>query len=166
MTAGVEGHPAIARAAGWALAFLGAVVIAGWFAHLPALVQLQPNWASMKLNTAVCFALFGAATLAVTQGRHRTALVCCLVVAAIAVATESQYVFGVDLRVDELLLPAFLVEPNVPPGRMSPITAALFMIAAAGLGSLMGQPSTARSTVAAFGASIIAGVALDRKSVV
>jgi PAS domain S-box-containing protein len=158
---GVEGHPTIARAAGWALAVLGAVVIAGWFAHLPALVQLHPGWASMKLNTAVCFALFGAATLAMTQGRHRTALVCCLVVAAIAVVTESQYMFGVDLRVDELLLSAFLVEPNVPPGRMSPITAVLFMVAAAALGSLMGQPSTARSTVAALGASIIAGVALS-----
>jgi len=26
-----------------------------------------------RLNTAVCFALFGAATLAMTQGRHRPA---------------------------------------------------------------------------------------------
>jgi PAS domain S-box-containing protein len=161
VTAAVEGHPAIARTTGWALAILGAAVTYGWFAHVPALVQLRPGWASMKLNTAVCFAVFGAATLALANGRRRAALVCLLVVVAVAVVTGSQYVFAVDLRIDELLLPAFLVEPNVPSGRMSPITAGLFIVAAAGLGSLTGPSTTARTTVAGVVASIIAGIALS-----
>jgi PAS domain S-box-containing protein len=83
------------------------------------------------------------------------------VVAALALLTESQYAFDVDLRIDELLLPSFLVEPNVPPGRMSPITAGLFITASAGLGLLIGPPSAARTTVAGVLASIIAGVALS-----
>jgi PAS domain S-box-containing protein len=162
VTTGGEGHAAaLARAAGWTLVVLGAVVIVGWLAHVPVLVQLRPDWASMKPNTAVCFALLGAAMLALTWERRRPALVCCLVVAALALLTESQYAFDVDLRIDELLLPPFLVEPNVPPGRMSPITAGLFITASVGLGLLTGPQSTARTTVAGLLASIIAGVALS-----
>jgi PAS domain S-box-containing protein len=151
----------MARAAGWLLVLLGIVVICGWLAHVPALVQLRPGWASMKLNTAVCFTLLGVAAVALAQRRHRAALVCSVVVAAIAIVTESQYVFDVDLRIDELLLPAFLVEPNVPSGRMSPITAGLFIAAGAGLASLTSTPSTALTTAIGVLASIIAGVALS-----
>ncbi|HKQ12678.1 MAG TPA: PAS domain S-box protein [Steroidobacteraceae bacterium] len=115
----------------------------------------------MKLNTAVCFAAFGAATLALASGRRRTASICCLAVAAIAAATESQYVLAVDLRIDELLADAFLVEPNVPPGRMSPITAALFILASGSLGLLTTPESDERTTVAGVLASVIAGVALS-----
>jgi PAS domain S-box-containing protein len=161
VTAGVEGHSAIARAAGWTLVLLGIVVICGWLAHIPALVQLRPGWASMKLNTAVCFTLFGVATVALARGRRRTALVCSVAVVAIALGTVCQYVLDVDLRIDELLLPAFLVEANVPPGRMSPITAGLFLVAGAGLASLTGPPSTARTTAIGVLASIIGGVALS-----
>jgi PAS domain S-box-containing protein len=143
------------------LVVLGAVVICGWLAHTPALVQLRPGWASMKLNTAVCFTLLGAAIVVLTRGRLIAALLCCLLVAALALATESQYAFDVDLRIDELLLRAFLVEPNVPPGRMSPITAGLFIVASAGLASLTGPASTARATVIGVLASIIAGIALS-----
>jgi PAS domain S-box-containing protein len=115
----------------------------------------------MKLNTAVCFATFGAATLALTQGHRRAALVCSLAIAALALATEIQYVFAIDLGIDELLLPAFLSEPSVAPGRMSPITAGLFILASASLGLLTSQASTARATAVGVFASIIAGVALS-----
>lgn len=161
MAAGGEAHSTIARAAGWALASLGAVVIGGWLIRVPVIVQLAPGWASMKLNTAVCFATLGAATLALARGQRRIALVCSLAVAAIAVVTALQYVFPVDLGIDELLLRAFLVEPNVPPGRMSPITAGLFILASASLGLLTGRASTARATAVGVTASIIAGVALS-----
>lgn len=161
MTAGDEGQSAPARAAGWALVILGSVVIVGWFARVPALVQLRPGWPSMKLNTAVCFAAFGLAAIQLAKGHRRSALVCSLAVAALAIATGIEYAFAIDLRVDELLLPAFLVEPNVPPGRMSPITAGLFTIAAASLAFLAGAATTARTTAVGVFASIIAGIALS-----
>lgn len=161
MTAGLQGHRAAAHTAGWALALLGTAVILGWFAHVPVLVQLRPGWSSMKLNTAVCFALFGVATVALAARSRRTALACCAVIAAIAVLTASQYAFAIDLQIDELLLPAFLAEPNVPPGRMSPVTAGLFIAAAIGLGLLTAPPSTSRATIAGVIASIIAGIALS-----
>jgi PAS domain S-box-containing protein len=161
VAAWVERQSAVARAAGWALAVLGAAVIFGWIAHVPALVQLRPGWPSMKLNTAVCFATLGVATLALARDRRRITLACCLGVAAIAVLTASEYAFDVELGIDELLLPAFLVEPNVPPGRMSPITAGLFIAAAAGLASLAGRPSAPPATIVGIVASIVAGVALS-----
>jgi PAS domain S-box-containing protein len=161
VAAGVEAQSMVARAAGWLLAILGTAVIVGWFAQVPPLVRLVPGWASMKLNTAVCFMLFAAATLALTRGRRRTALVCSLAMGAIAVATAAQYVFDVDLAIDQLLLPAFLVESNVPPGRMSPITAGLFIAAAAGSLLSTAPASTGRTMAIGVIASIIGGVALS-----
>ena len=40
---------------------LGFSVLIGWYAHVPALIQLRPTLAPMQHNTALCFVMAGAA---------------------------------------------------------------------------------------------------------
>src|ERR1700704_113654 len=42
---------------------LGATVIVGWFARVPALVQVLPGLQAMTLGTALCFLLSGVALM-------------------------------------------------------------------------------------------------------
>jgi PAS domain S-box-containing protein len=147
-------------AAGSLLVATGMVVAFGWFAEIPSLIRLQPSWPSMKFNTAVCFALLGAGSLALISRHPAPARLCALLVAGIGLATEFEYASGLSLGIDQVLMPAFQLEPGVPPGRMSPITAALFILAGIGMAALCGRVSSARATLTGVFASIIAGVAL------
>ncbi len=147
--------------AGVLLVAVGVLVGMGWLVELPALIRLQAGWPSMKLNTAVCFAVYGAGVLALIDRRQTLALICAALVAGVGLVTEFEYASGLSLGIDELLKPAFQVEPGVPPGRMSPITAALFALAGLGMAALCGTPSGTHLRLTGIAASIIAGVALS-----
>ncbi|HEV8395470.1 MAG TPA: PAS domain S-box protein [Vicinamibacterales bacterium] len=116
---------------GLMVATIGLLVLVGWYADVPGLTSLHPSWATMKANTAVCFALLGAALLFFDSERNRraTLLLAGLALGMVAV-TLSQDVAGWNLHVDELLFP----DPASTnrPGRMAPSTAVLLaMIATA-----------------------------------
>jgi PAS domain S-box-containing protein len=109
----------VSRSAAIAVIGLGGVVLLGWVAGVQRLVQLLPSFPSMKANTAVCFVLLGSSLVLAQQERHeslRRALA--LVVVSIAAATGLEDIFGIDLRIDELLLQD--TYSKLAPGRMAP----------------------------------------------
>lgn len=142
------------------ISLTGAVVLIGWIFHVPLLVRLQPHWASMKFNTALCFLALGVGMLLQSYRRPLATTWLARFTLAIAALTVSEYAFEIDLGLDDFFLKPFLVEPNVPPGRMSPVTALLFFCSALAL-ALCSSRNAARlgSAVGAL-ASIIGGVAL------
>lgn len=150
----------IALAAGWTLVGLGALVVYGWSARISWLVQLAPTWSSMKLNTALCFAALGLGMIALAYGARRFAGAAALFVVAVGAATGVEYLFSVDLSLDYILIEPFYVEPGVPAGRMSPITAGLFVCAGVALALTSLRPSSLRASSAGVIASVIGGVAL------
>lgn len=86
-----------------------------------------PLWiAGLKFNVAVAFLLIGASLLGVTSRRPARLFGAGLALGAIAIglATLAQYLFGLDLGIDNLIvrdpLPVTLA---TVPGRMSPLTA-------------------------------------------
>ncbi len=115
----------LAAALGGASAALGLVVIAGWHAHLPAVVQLHASFPAMQYFTAVCFVLGGLGLLAAALRWRNAAASLGGIVSALGWATLAEYVFGIDLGVDRLM-DAYLSTPALHTHRMSPIAAIAF----------------------------------------
>ena len=153
---------ASAVAAGVATAVVGVVVLVAWAAHWVALQQLLPGMATMKANTAAALAACGAA-LAVKGLRRRSAwnrLAAALALAAavVAAADVAEWVAGVDLRVDQLLVTDAATPAGGHPGRMAPATAA--SIAAVGLAVAVLDVAPAVGQALAIGAGGVSGLAL------
>ena len=77
----------VAGSAGFVLAGLGMVVMAGWYADSATLVRLHADWPPMPFNEALCFAVLGAALIAGACGLRLVCATCGAVVVLIAGAT-------------------------------------------------------------------------------
>ncbi len=93
--------------AGVLSATLGAMVLAGWMLDIGRLKTVLHHAVEMKANAAVGLVMAGTA-LALSGGRTARSLdvparILGMLVAALGLATLSQYVFAWDLGIDELL---------------------------------------------------------------
>jgi PAS domain S-box-containing protein len=154
----------IAHAAGAAAAVLGGLVLLGWVFDITALKSVGPGLAAMKPNTAVLFALCGAAVMlhssAPTARRLAIARACAGLAAAIGAATLAEYALGVDLGIDQLVIEVSAREPLA--ARMAPNTALGFVCMALAIAGLDGRARAVRvaGQVLAIAALAIAGVAI------
>jgi signal transduction histidine kinase/ActR/RegA family two-component response regulator len=138
----------IARLGGVLLLLLGALVLLGWLGNLATLTSVLPGRVAMKPNTAIGFLSLGLALfLSAGSKKTRNSQVWCAasatVVVLIGLLTLSEYLFHVDLRIDQLLFKDLLQSPY--PGRMAHITAFNFCIA--GLSILLLAFSEKRASV-------------------
>ena len=113
----------VVLAAGELAVALGSVVLFGWYTHSPWLVQVQPTFAPMQYNAALSVLLCGLGLLALSWGRVRLEMVCGIVVAAIGLLTLYEYLFGLNLGLDQFFLQPFTTVRTSHPGRMAPQTA-------------------------------------------
>lgn len=116
------------RGAAFFAILLGLTVIAGWYAHLPQLVQIRPSLAPMQFNTALCFLISGIALGTTLFNRSGTALVLGITIAVVGILTFSQYVFTLNFGIDELLFKHYILTGISHAGRMSPLTAVVFSL--------------------------------------
>ena len=104
----------ISEAAGIFSIFVGSVVFVGWALHIDIFKSFLPGLATMKANSAICFILAGESLrqIAKMKGRkfsHSPGLVLirklwtASALAIVALLTLSQYLFGWNLGIDELL---------------------------------------------------------------
>jgi diguanylate cyclase (GGDEF)-like protein/PAS domain S-box-containing protein len=112
---------------------LGCVVWFGWAFHIETLKSVLPGLVTMKPNTALCFMLSGTSLWLLLPGQARSyrgyiARFFGLSVALIAAATLSEYLFPLNLKIDQLL---FHEGPRTvatsAPGRMSPVSTTVFL---------------------------------------
>ncbi len=121
---------------------VGAVAIAvlvGWMLRREALVGVVPGSVGIKVNTAVAL-LLAAVALALLRQPHsgvlsaarlRTSRLLAAVGGGIGATTLLEYMTGFDFGVDEVLVRDFAAAiVTSSPGRMSPITAASFLLLA------------------------------------
>jgi len=124
----------ISRIASLSVFLTGGVVLAGWAFDIPFLKGISPGWASMKANTATGFMLLGASLflLSVPPERvfaRRLGQIFAAAAALVGLLTISEYVFGWDLGIDQLLFRDVIVAPGTSsPGRMAPLTALNFAL--------------------------------------
>ncbi len=129
----------------------GALVLLGWAANVAVLKSIVPGLATMKVNTALCFTLAGAALWLrrvppTTAGQRRLAHLCVLAVLALAGMTLIEYLFGWNLRLDEVFVRDVVTDPRfLPPGRMSAATAVGFLLLSGALMALDAASARAAS---------------------
>jgi PAS domain S-box-containing protein len=149
-----------ARVAATVTTLFGLVALAGWIFHLPLLTRLLPGAVEMKVNTAVAVILSGAALLIFADraavSAERIARSFALAVVAIGLASLAEYVFGWQLGIDEFLVKDTEVAYNPFRGRMSPISAAAFVIIGSALAA-MHRPSWLKAAKSAAGLVILIG---------
>jgi len=118
----------LARFAGLLSLVLGAIVLLGWYLHEPALIQVNPAFVPMQYNTALGFALGGLALLGLAWSWPRIAGITAVIVLLTGVLTLIEYIFGVDLHIDQLFMEHYIDLQTSNPGRMAPNTALCFSL--------------------------------------
>ncbi len=145
---------------------IGGAALAGWVFHTPALTRVLPGAVEMKVNTTIALLLCGAALLILADraaaSLERAALALALAAAAIGLATLAEYVFGWQLGIDEFLIKDTGTAYNVFRGRMSPFSAAAFIVMGSALvamrrQALLGAVKSAAGAVILIGAVSIVG---------
>lgn len=111
---------------------LGVVVLFGWYAHIPTLIQVHPGFVAMQYNTALGFLVCGigltAANILKTRVKARVTLIAGSFLVLLGGLTLIQYIFSVDLGVDQLLMEHYVNLLVSHPGRMAPNTALCFLL--------------------------------------
>lgn len=162
----------VVMAAGLITTCLGLLVMVGWYSHNLTLIQIFPPIPYMRYNTALAFFLSGLALITLARKRYKISRWLGIVVGAIGFLTLFQYVFHIDLGIDQLLMKDYLsstaprssssntinyssqffIHINKPlPGRLSPNTAFSFTLMGAAL-FLLSRARKLRKT------SLIAGI--------
>lgn len=118
----------------------------------------------MKFNTALGFALL-ALCLSASRSKRRmsggfSSLLCCLVI-ALSLATLSEYLLSIDLKIDEFFFYDFDGMAKLfPPGRLAPITAMNFIFLSLAL-LLSRRPRALSHLIAQFLTIIVFFVSLQ-----
>lgn len=114
---------------------LGAIVITGWYLHSSSLIQVLPQFAPMQYNTALGFLFSGIGLLAVINYRYHLGLWAGVFVSALGVLTLSQYIFNINLGIDQLIMEDYINVKTSHLGRMAPNTALCFLLTGIALSS-------------------------------
>ena len=125
-------HIQSAATAAATLTLLGGIAAClAWLAGAPQITQLVPSSSTVHFNTALLFAAAGGGLLAGLRGGRRLAAGCAGLVLLLAALTLLQYLWGVDLGIDEWLVRD--AAGTVAPGRMAPNTAVTFVLGGLGM---------------------------------
>ncbi|CAK0744093.1 methyl-accepting chemotaxis protein [Gammaproteobacteria bacterium] len=105
---------------------VGTIVLLGWLLDIPTLKSFLPGLVSMKANTALGFVLVGVSLLPFQENYARTSAT---LAGAIGFLTLCEYLFGWNLKIDQLLFeePLGSVGTKIP-GRMGFNTALSFLL--------------------------------------
>ena len=125
----------------------GCVVLSGWVFHVEPLKSVLPGLVTMKVNTALGVAFSGMALWLLLPGgsltrRTQIGRFLAILIVLLSAVTLSEYLFGWDLRIDQLLLPDSGSPGTTYLGRMAPTTATAFF--AIGLALLLLDWNTRR----------------------
>lgn len=113
---------------GGLVVLLGASVIFGWHTNNIALVQVNPEFAPMQYNTALSFLLAGISVVCLVIKKHFLSRILGLAVGLIGIITLLEYVFQIDLGIDQALMRQDIMTKTSHPGRMAPSTALCFSL--------------------------------------
>jgi len=131
---------------------LGLLTLVGWASGLSLLASVRAKYIPMAPSTALCFSLIGVGLIQqlVRPGQCWLARALSVIVFVIACAKLAEFLGGINFGIDAWFIRNPGTFGTVPTGRMSPITAANFILTAAGLFAL-GQASV-RKWAGGFGA--------------
>ncbi|MEE9165403.1 MAG: histidine kinase dimerization/phospho-acceptor domain-containing protein, partial [Nitrospinota bacterium] len=107
---------------------LGIVVLLGWHTHSPALIQVHPSFVPMQYNTALGFLFCGIGLVAANFSGFDVKRIAGLFLILLGGLTLIQYIFNIDVGIDQLLMKHYIEVKTSHPGRMAPNTALCFSL--------------------------------------
>jgi len=107
---------------------LGVLVLYGWHTHNSMLIQMNPKFVPMQYNTALGFIISGAGLFFLTKQKYLLSHLHGVILFLLGTATLTQYVFNVDLQIDQLFMSHYIDTKTSHPGRMAPNTALCFAL--------------------------------------
>ncbi len=131
--------PTYTRVVGVLCLVVGALVILGWWSDIDFLKSVVPGFVTMKVNTALCFILAGGALwllyrLPPERPLPWIAQISAGLVCSIGFLTLLEYLFNLNLGLDELLLrQSSDAAVTTPSGRMALATAVSFFLVGSAL---------------------------------
>lgn len=125
------------------IGLLGLIVMIGWYANIPGFFQVNKAWVAMVFNSALCFILFSATLLTYYYTYKKIAIITCSVAILMATVTLSQYIFSLNIGIDEFFVDAYNNTMATFPGRMAPNSALCFILA--GVAYLLATKSTSNT---------------------
>ena len=157
-----------ARASAAAVGVTSVAFLLGWYAQVPSMVRLRPDFAPVLFNTALCFLLAAGALVALTEQRSRVAIALATTILLITGTTLLQYLTPWPFGVDELMWHVGVSRQAMTPftdaargtsGRMAPNSALGCMLLALGLLTIAaGRMNRSRLVVGGFCAVVAASV--------
>ncbi len=128
----------------------------GWVSHTTRLVQVRPHYALIQFNTALCMFTLALAMLALIERHARLPQALALLVLVVSGLTLLEYVAGVGLGIDTLLMNPFMTATASTPGRMGVNAAlALFIAALSILALSQARLSPKAATLVGLGGSAV-----------
>ncbi len=118
---------------GWIVAFMGGSVMLAWHLFDYGLIPANAYFTTMHYNTALGFFLGGLSCVIFKKGWRKTALGIGWIVALIGYLTLFEYIVGINLGIDQLLMDQSKTDPYAFPGRMAPSSAVCFSFIGTGL---------------------------------
>lgn len=117
---------------------VGCLVLIGWQFHIPILKSILPQYITMKANTAIGLIALAVAVSLMHRAesdrlRMRLARMAAAFAFLIGLATLFQYLFNYNLGIDELIFEDRDASGRIPPGRLAPVTAVIFMLLGGGI---------------------------------
>jgi signal transduction histidine kinase/CheY-like chemotaxis protein len=110
------------------LMLISLCVLLGWIFKIPELIQINKAFVPMQFNTALCFFLLSLALSLKHSKLNRLALLISSLCLILSSLSGLQYLFNMDLGIDQLLMSAYITVKTTHPGRMSPITSLCFVL--------------------------------------
>ncbi|MBY6203291.1 PAS domain S-box protein [Halomonas denitrificans] len=140
--------PRPSDAVGVALMLVALAVMVGWLADVAVLVQLSPAWVPMQFNTALGLLTLGIAIVGMGRSGRTAIFVAGGALLLLACATLAQYVFGIDLGIDEAVVRHGITVGTSHPGRMAPNTALCFLLSSGALLAVAGRRQVVKRMIA------------------
>jgi PAS domain S-box-containing protein len=109
---------AISTAGGVLCAAVGVAVMAAWGARATTVVTFGSK-SAMPFNTALAFAVTGAALVMLARGQPRGSIVAGVFDVLLGATVLTEYALGRSLGIDQLFVQDYLNKPHHPPGRMA-----------------------------------------------
>lgn len=134
----------------------GVSAIVGWHTKSQLLIQISPAFPPVVYNTALCTVLAGTALLSLLHGYRLLLWFCATVITILGFLTLCEYLFSIDLGIDELFMQHDgYVKPPYP-GRPAPNSALSFFLT--GLALLFTQLNVKDCRLIAALSSIVFGL--------
>ncbi|AFY40260.1 diguanylate cyclase [[Leptolyngbya] sp. PCC 7376] len=158
MVKGVDSPSKLLVNVGAAILFLlSMMVMVGWFARYPRLIQISPAYVPMQFNTALGFCLISLSLWALNYQKQAIAKVCGSSTLLLGFLTLTQYIFQMDFGIDEFFIDHYIDVATSHPGRMAPNTALNFCLSGLSILLILRRKLTLNFVFFAstFGASVM-----------